>query len=355
MKDGEKKPRTTGASKASGSKTTQARRPLTPMPWIERQTAALLRHPAQARLLHGPAGTGQFELGMALVRARLCEEPTPEGACGHCPSCHMIDVHTHPDLRVLMPEVRLIERGWAQESETTGEDGRKRKPSGEIRIDAMRAAIEWTQRTGVRGHGKAMLIEPAEKMNTVTANALLKTLEEPPGDVLFVLCSEASHALLPTIRSRCFAHTMLRPPPDEAQAWLIEQGVPKSDAPMLLRLAGGLAQAALDDYLAGHNTQTWTAWVRACVRGTIDAENDLTPAQTVAAQQKLCHDLMRLQVGEAPLYFEAELLPRGSRPPHALPQWWRQLQQAARTVEHPLNPSLLLDDLAAQAHAALSR
>ena len=54
-----------------------------------------------------------------------------------------------------------------------------------------------------------MLDYPAEQMNHVTANALLKTLEEPPGDVRFVLASEAAHQLLPTIRSRCLGHTMV--------------------------------------------------------------------------------------------------------------------------------------------------
>jgi DNA polymerase-3 subunit delta' len=58
------------------------------------------------------------------------------------------------------------------------------------------------------GRSKVVLVYPAERMNHVTANALLKTLEEPPGDVKFVLATEASHLLLPTIRSRCMGHAM---------------------------------------------------------------------------------------------------------------------------------------------------
>ena len=65
-----------------------------------------------AWLLQGPSGLGQFDLALALVRAWLCENPTPQGACGQCPSCHAIDVHTHTDLVVLMPETALLARGW---------------------------------------------------------------------------------------------------------------------------------------------------------------------------------------------------------------------------------------------------
>src|SRR3569832_1997188 len=100
-----------------------------------------------------------------------------------------------------------------------------RKPSRDIRIDAMRDAIQFAQRTSARGRGKAVLVYPAERMNHVTANALLKTLEEPPGDVRFVLATEAAHQLLPTIRSRCLGHTMAWPTSAEAAEWLTHEGM----------------------------------------------------------------------------------------------------------------------------------
>ena len=110
---------------------------------------------------------------------------------------------------MLMPETHMLERGWPLPEKAQAEiDEKKRKPSKEIRVDAMREAIEFAQRTSARGRGKAMLIYPAERMNAVTANALLKTLEEPPGDMRFVLATEAAHLLLPTIRSRCLTHTL---------------------------------------------------------------------------------------------------------------------------------------------------
>jgi DNA polymerase-3 subunit delta' len=181
-------------------------------PWVADQARQLLAQNGHAWLLHGPSGLGQYDLALSLASAWLCDQPSGEGACGHCGSCHAIDVRTHADLAVLMPETALIERGWPLGEKAQAEiDDKKRKASREIRVEAMRETIEFSQRTSARGRSKVVLVYPAERMNHVTANALLKTLEEPPGDVKFVLATEASHLLLPTIRSRCMGHAMAWP------------------------------------------------------------------------------------------------------------------------------------------------
>ena len=146
-------------------------------PWIAAQTQSLLKQRGHAWLLQGPSGLGQYELALQLVRAWLCDAPTDAGACGVCTSCHAIDVRTHADVCVLMPETVMLELGWPLSEKAQQDiDDKKRKPSKEIRIDAMRDAVEFAQRTASRGHGKAMLVYPAERMNHITANALLKTL-----------------------------------------------------------------------------------------------------------------------------------------------------------------------------------
>ncbi|PZQ67310.1 MAG: DNA polymerase III subunit delta', partial [Variovorax paradoxus] len=81
-------------------------------PWLARARDALLRQRGHAWLLQGPSGLGQYELALALASAWLCEQPGPQGACGHCASCHAIKVRTHADLCVLMPEVAMHELGW---------------------------------------------------------------------------------------------------------------------------------------------------------------------------------------------------------------------------------------------------
>src|SRR5450830_538841 len=215
-------------------------------PWIAAQTKVLLAQNGHAWLLVGPSGLGQYRLALALVCAWLCEHPTEQGACGACGSCHAIEVRTHADLCVLMPETVALELGWPLSEKAQGEiDAKTRKPSKEIRVDAMRDAVEFSQRTSARGRGKAVLVFPAERMNSISANALLKTLEEPPGDVKFVLASDAAHQLLPTIRSRCQVHTMLWPDNLASLAWLQGQGVASDEAAVLLRAAGARPDEAL--------------------------------------------------------------------------------------------------------------
>jgi len=323
-------------------------------PWTARQLQALLAQRGHAWLLQGPSGLGQFELALAMVRAWLCDQPTPQGACGHCPSCHGIDVHAHPDLVVLMPETEMLARGWPLPERAQAEiDDKKRKPSRDIRVDAMREAIEFAQRTSGRGRGKALLIYPAERMNAVTANALLKTLEEPPGDARFVLASDAAHLLLPTIRSRCQAHTLAWPAEAEALAWLAGQGVAAAAAPGLLRAAGGRPAAALA--LAGEadGARAWAELPQALSRGDASALAGL-PVPAVARLQKLCHDLLARQVGAPPRFFDAADLPARALSPAALTRWWKQLAESARSAEHPLNPGLVTEFLANAARQALN-
>ncbi|MBN9405144.1 MAG: DNA polymerase III subunit delta' [Burkholderiales bacterium] len=352
-------------------------------PWIARQLQALLAQRGHAWLLQGPSGLGQFDLALSLVRTWLCDAPTlpaargslppegalaalgrpgggsdaptPLGACGACPSCHGIDVHTHPDLVVLMPETEMLARGWPLPEKAQAEiDDKKRKPSKDIRVDAMREAIDFAQRTSGRGRGKALLVYPAERMNAVTANALLKTLEEPPGDARFVLASDAAHLLLPTIRSRCQAHTLAWPAEPEALAWLAEQGVAAALAPGLLRAAGGRPAAALA--LAGEadGARAWAELPRALGRGDVAALAGVPVPEAVARLQKLCHDLLARQVGAPPRFFDAADLPARALSQAALTRWWKQLAESARSAEHPLNPGLVTEFLVNAARQALN-
>ncbi len=322
-------------------------------PWISAQLRQLLAQRGHAWLLHGPSGLGQYTLALSLARAWLCDRPTPEGACGACESCHQVDVRAHTDLAVLMPETAMLELEWPLSEKAQGElDDKKRKPSKEIRVDAMRDALEFAQRTSGRGRGKVVMVYPAERMNQVTANALLKTLEEPPGDVRFVLATEAAHQLLPTIRSRCLGHALAWPAQDEAVAWLQEEGVAAPAAAGLLKAAGGRPEDALRLHRAGLDAKTWAQWPKALVRGDIALLADWSPAQLVEGLQKLCHDLLAVRSGANPRFFEPADLPAAGSVP-ALTAWWRSLADTMRTVEHPFNAGLMMEDLVAQARSAL--
>ena len=323
-------------------------------PWLAAQRRLLLGQPGHAWLLQGPSGLGQYELALSLAQSWLCDQPTPEGACGRCAGCHAFEVRAHTDLSVLMPETLMLALGWPLDERARMDiDDKKRKPSKEIRVDAMRDAVEFAQRTSGRGRGKVVLVYPAERMNNVTANTLLKTLEEPAGDLRFVLASEAAHQLLPTIRSRCLAHTMAWPQEREALVWLEASGVKAADAPGLLRAAGGRPDDALAYGQAGRDPKSWSLLPRALLRGDVTALADWTPAEAVSALQKLCHDLLATRAGAAPRFFQpADLPPPASFA--ALTGWSRELARMARTVEHPFNAGLMLEALVSQARSALN-
>ncbi|NMM12811.1 MAG: DNA polymerase III subunit delta' [Rhodoferax sp.] len=323
-------------------------------PWIAVQAQQLLAQRGHAWLLTGPSGLGQYSLALALVRAWLCEHPSAQGACGTCGSCHAIDVRTHADLCVLMPETFMLELGWPLSEKAQSDiDDKKRKPSKEIRVDAMRDAVEFSQRTSARGRGKAVLVFPAERMNNVTANALLKTLEEPPGDVKFVLASDAGHQLLPTIRSRCLGHSMVWPDVTSSLAWIEGQGVPPAQARVMLRAAGGRPEDALLFSQSGRDAQAWVKLPKAMARGDVSVLKDWSPAQAVDALHKLCHDALAVKTGAEPRFFESADLPAGGTLA-TLTAWNRALAATSRTVEHPFNAGLMLEALVSQAQIALN-
>ena len=336
---------------------TQVERDRPLAPWLREQAVALLQQRGHAWLLQGPTGLGQYDLGLALVQAWLCDHPQEDGtACGTCESCHAISVRTHPDLQVLMPETGMMEHAWPLDEKTQKElDDKKRKPSKDIRVEAMRDAIEFAQRTSSRARGKAVLIYPAERMNHVTANALLKTLEEPVGNVRFVLATEAAHLLLPTIRSRCVTHTLHWPQADEARTWLQELGLSEEDARVLLRAAGGRAEDASDLARAGLRAADWRKLPQAAYQSQVQAFSAFAPAQAIDVLQKICHDALAVKAGATPRFFGSEDFPPAERLAgwRAISQWGKRLAQDRRSAEHPYNPGLFLEDLVAQASRAL--
>jgi len=323
-------------------------------PWMLAQCQSLLEQRGHAWLLAGPSGLGQYDLALALARAWLCEQPSALGACGQCGSCHAIDVRTHADLCVLMPETVMMDLGWPlSEAAQSDIDDKKRKASKEIRVEAMRDAVEFSQRTSARGRGKAVLVFPAERMNVVTANALLKTLEEPPGDVRFVLASDAAHQLLPTIRSRCLAHTMTWPSQEASLAWLSARGLNAQQARVMLQAAGGRPQDALQLFEAKADAQAWVLLPKAIASGDLGVFKDWSAPQVVNALQKLCHDLLALKVGAGTRFFDAAALPSGGSIA-SLTGWAKDLAESKRTAEHPFNVGLMMEALVSQAQNALN-
>jgi DNA polymerase-3 subunit delta' len=154
----------------------------------------------------------------------LCEEPQADGsACGRCPGCGYVAAGVHPDLRTIEP----IERD--EEGNATAVDA--------IVVERIRELIEFSQLSTHRQRAKVAVTVPAERMNPPAANALLKTLEEPPPDTYLILVSHLPGRLPATIVSRCQLIAAPEPDPAAATSWLTAQGV--DDARLLLAQAGG--------------------------------------------------------------------------------------------------------------------
>ncbi|GAP34708.1 hypothetical protein [Piscinibacter sakaiensis] len=340
--------------------------PAEDLPWLAAPLQlALQRQRGHALLVTGPADAGPFAFGLALARAWLCEAPpAPDGeplaparpACGHCAGCRLGAAGTHPDLRLLLPDALREAWGWAAEE---GGEARasKAKPSREIKVDAVRAAVAFAQSTASRGRSKVVLVHPAEDMNGIAANALLKTLEEPPGAARFILCSAAPAALLPTIRSRCQAVPLAPPPPDQALAWLAGQGIAQPE--VLLAAAGGQPLRALQRAHDGLQAAAWTQLPRELAAGRPGVLAGWALPQVVEALQMLCHDLMCRAAGASPRYFPAEALARlpaggGAAALARHGAWLRELQRLARHAGHPFSPALAVEALVARAREALN-
>lgn len=321
------------------------------LPWlVEPLAQALQTSRGHALLVVGPAGAGQFEAGHELARAMLCEGERRPLACGTCASCKLVGSRTHPDLRVLLPEATALALGWeGGDDDAPAEEGaRKRAPSKEIRVEQVRSVLDFSALTGARGRAKVVLAYPAERINHVAANALLKTLEEPAAGQRFILCSHAPDRLLPTIRSRCQSIRLPLPPRAAALAWLTEHGVARPE--VLLDAAGGNPQLALDWQRAGLDAAAWQALPAAVREGRAQPFADWPLPRVIDALLRLCHDALRVRQGATPRYF-AGLAPAGST--RELLAWSRELLRQARHAEHPLNAGLAIESLVTQGRLAL--
>lgn len=196
-------------------------------PWqtaLWQQLAGRSQH-AHAYLLHGPAGIGKRALAERLMALLLCKSPVALQPCGQCKSCHLLAAGSHPDNYVLEPE----------EAD---------KP---IKVDQVRALVNFVVQTAQLGGRKVILVEPTEAMNLNAANALLKSLEEPSGDTVLLLISHQPSLLLPTIKSRCVQQACPLPSERVSLEWLGEAlpGTSEQEIRELLYLAAGSPLAAV--------------------------------------------------------------------------------------------------------------
>jgi DNA polymerase-3 subunit delta' len=321
------------------------------LPWhreaLARQLALGERMP-HALLVHGRAGIGKVEFARALAAGVLCESPRDGLACGQCASCHWLSQGNHPDYREIVPEAAAEEDEEAEESAKSD-----KAKSLVIKIDQVRAVADFVSLTTHRAGYRVLLIHPAEAMHPAAANALLKTLEEPPPRTLIVLVSDQPARVLATIRSRCRLVGLATPDRAAALRWLEAQGV--ADAGSALAAAGG-APLLAGELAAPGEAELRRRIVSELARpGGADAlalaaalDKEAIP-RLVFWMQTWVHDLVRVRMAGVPRHHVEQLqaLRSRSRGAHleALFDLDRELAEARRLASHPLNARLVAEHL----------
>lgn len=324
-------------------------------PWqaeIWRQLIAAKESLPHALLLQGRKGVGKLDFARALAQGLLCETPLPSGVgCGQCLACGWLAQGNHPDFRSVEPEA-LADIGEEIKEAREGESKGK-KPSQEIKIVQVRELAGLVNLSTHRNGMRVIIIHPAEAMNVNAANALLKTLEEPPPHTLIMLISHHAQSLLPTVRSRCRKVDFAVPPLQQSMNWLRDQGI--ADPAPLLAQAGHAPLAALA-LAADESQEVRRGFLAQLARpqaldpiGLAEKNEKMDLTRLVRWLQQWMYDLVGCHLSGEIRYqpdFAAEirtLAPR-IRLPRAL-EYQKELLEAQKNVHHPLNAQLLLEQL----------
>ncbi|OFZ66626.1 MAG: DNA polymerase III subunit delta' [Betaproteobacteria bacterium RBG_16_56_24] len=322
-------------------------------PWQKNDLARLQelrKRPPHGLLFKGSKGIGKFDLAMNFAQSLLCQHPDEaDVACGQCPSCHWFEQESHPDFRLLQPEV------LSQDGEET-EDLKSvsgKKPSKLISVDQVRGLADFVGMSAHQGGRRVVVIHPAEAMNPNAANALLKNLEEPPPGLLFILVSHKPQQLLPTILSRCLSFALPAPDAASAMRWLAQQGV-KNPAEALAASGFAPLQAVQPDQQLGSEERD--KLLRAVrqpagldVFALAEALQKTEQVQVVQWLQQWSYDLNAMKLVGRLRYHPGEeaAIKKLVEPvaPLNLARLQKHLQTAKREAQHTLNPKLFFESL----------
>jgi DNA polymerase-3 subunit delta' len=301
-----------------------------------------------ALLLKGAEGIGKLDLALNYAQSILCAAPLPSGfACQECPSCHWFSQESNPDFRLIQPDALAV-------TEDAPEKEGGKKASREISVDQIRALSTFVNLSAHSGGYRVVLIHPAEAMNNNSANALLKTLEEPTDKLLFILVSNKPQQLLPTILSRSLSFAVPMPSRELSAVWLKQQGV--EDPAALLAQTGFAPLLALQWAGEGEGTEERKVMLQALKQTSrfdaialADQLQRAAPVQVIHFLQQWCYDLTSYKLVGVIRYHtdQIDLIARISQnlPLQALLRYVKELQIAKREAFHPLNSKLLFESI----------
>lgn len=245
------------------------------MPWLQKAWQTLQQRLDEGTLPHAllvtaEAGVGKRSWADHAAHMLVCSQsPAP---CGRCRQCRLVAGDSHPDIRTYGPENR----------------------SRVIRVSQIRELIGFAMTSPQVSHRKVAIIDRADQLNPSAANALLKTLEEPPEDLVLILLQESGRPILPTIRSRCQVMTLPPPVGDQALGWLLEAAVELDQVDetlcrTALHLAGGAPGLALEylqtDLVAGRECAL--DHFRKYLKGQITVNQAARPFRELGLEQAL--------------------------------------------------------------------
>ena len=300
-----------------------------------------------ALLLVGSAGIGKLAFAKMLAQSLLCQNRSVENhACGACSSCHFFTQNAHPDFRLVAPE--------ADDESQDSADGKEKKASELITIRQIRELGDFVSLTSHQAGARVVLITKAEQLNLNAANALLKMLEEPPAETIFLLVANNLSRIIPTVRSRCRLLKMPVPGPVQASAWLGAQHCPEPD--LNLALAG---RAPLDALANGENAEWQAQRKRFCEALARPTESDaiglaesvlkIGPATVIGWLQTWIYDLARLKFANENRYHLDQIRSQKNLNEKfqliELLNFNAELNTAKRLIHHPLNPKLFWEFL----------
>ena len=259
--------------------------------------------------------------------------------------------------------------------EDDGESSEKKEKKN-ISIEETRSAIENLSIGTHRGGNRVILIYPLEMLRSDSANTLLKSLEEPPANTIFILLADRVDRVLPTIRSRCRLLTAPRPDRAQGLAWLKSQlgnvsglKISDTDVETVYDEQGGAPFSVLDSLIARHNKddkdeltisiQASRYLLQSMAHGVrinwLEASEKIHKAQfsyLLASMQRWVSDLQSVAQGGDPRYYPKHLATLQGLSKMAnvqkLLQFWKSLVQARRHENHPLANRIQLEALLSQ-------